>query len=282
MNNVKNDALMNNLSEEIQRLKDYLLNDLFSLKITCITAFGNCVRNATTVPNYSDVDIVAYSDMVSYENIDLILRTIYGSYKDFCDKPPRFITDSIAPRIEWFMRINDVKFDLNLMPTYLPGYERMMVDPVHDTVDIIIGAMYLNAITLHGEIPFRQLVESEMIPFYNDELRLNRMKILGGRIDEQLSIIEGIQDGDGENVLYYTFKTQAYVTKWIFIACRKYPLDAQRHLGTQLAGLECMSSEEIESIMLKNGENIKAIVWNFIKGTREVMIRLGRPSEVEE
>ena len=230
----------------------YLKNILAPFQISAAIAFGSLVRGENTASAHSDIDIVAYSALFVRENAQQCLELIESLGGDFRDKAPLFLEDFISPRIEFFLRIGDTVFDINIFPTELGGYEKRFTNAVHDSLDLVIGAMYQEASLLFGEIPFEQLLKKEFFPFYCDELRAARMEQLEMRIRSGINKIEYAIRCGHDNPLYQIYKTRTYLIKWMFINARKYPVDYNRYLRRQLTQSLNVPEHTIDCLLLKN------------------------------
>lgn len=148
----------------------------------------------------------------------------------------------------------------------------MATNVVHDSVDIVIGAMYQRAVILCGKIPFENLVEKEFIPFYSDKLRTARMQMLAARINDLLLHIREKLTVLNPDVFSYVLKVRAYFLKWLFIHNRKYPIDVNNHIEYQLKEYISMSQESIDSLMLKQGSSIFDVVNRFVNTVYKCML----------
>lgn len=228
----------------------YLKDTLHHLQIVGAIVFGSLVRKEQTASPHSDVDIVAYSPVFTRETAQEHIILIQAKGGNFLDKAPLFLEDFISPRIEFFLRLGETTFDINLFPTELGGYAQRYTNVVHDSLDVVIGAMYTEARLLFGEIPFAQQIETEFLPFYSDELRKIRMELLKSRILAGIQKIKDSIDNGQEDILYQVYKTRTYLIKWMFINARKYPVDNSRYLHRQLKEVLGLREDTIQSLLL--------------------------------
>ena len=249
---------------QLKRLENYLKFSLTELEIHSAVIFGRAARIEQSNDIYRDIDIVAYSDIFSREKSQECISIIEQIGGDFLDKKPIFLEDFISPRIEYFYVIDDTIFDINIFPPYLSGYNNMETNVIHDSVEVIIGAMYQNAISLFGTTPFESLLKQEFIPFYNETSREKRLQLLEKRLRSSIFNIQHLIMQGEVNLLPYIYKTRTYFIKWLFINARIYPIDLNRYLEKQLIEMLHIPIQDVDSLMMI-GENISVANENFIK-----------------
>lgn len=108
---------------EIQELINYFIRELSFLNISCIKVFGSATNDELFVKNSSDIDIIAYTNCLNYQDVTEIIRKIKLIGGNFVDKQPLFLKDFINARIEFNLKINDALFDINIFPNEIYGYE---------------------------------------------------------------------------------------------------------------------------------------------------------------
>lgn len=248
----------------------YLKDTLQSLQIISAIVFGSIVRREKTASPHSDIDIVAYSPVFTREIASEHVAFIQETGGDFLDKVPLFLEDFISPRIEFFLRLGETIFDINLFPAELSGYSQRYINATHDSLDVVIGAMYTEAWLLFGEVPFAQLIETEFLPFYCDELRKARMDQLEKRIHAGLRKIRDSIDNGQEDLLYQIYKTRTYLIKWMFINARKYPVDYSRYLHRQLTEIIGLSEEATQSLLL-SGDSLAEAYSLFVDTASQII-----------
>ena len=225
MKNLKDVPKLKPYMAEITGLVDYFTQKL-DINAVGIILFGSVIRS-NSQDGSSDIDVVVYCRDFCRENAGKFIRLIENYGGDFFDKPPIFIEDFISPRIEFFYNQGRKLFDINIFPCCLPGYAGRKFNVIHDSLDVVIGAMYEKAVLVYGNVPFEGLLQDEFLPFYSENLRIKRMNLLKRRISAELQKIKGIKEfGDA---LFLIYKMRRYLIKWLFINARKYPIDLDRY-----------------------------------------------------
>ena len=269
MKDYKSSLFLLENQKTVEKLNDYLRKTLGKLAIVGAVAFGSAVRG-NAAGGISDVDIVAYSSYFERETAGACIEIIAGEGGNFSDKAPIFLEDFISPRIEYFYILNGIAFDINIFPITFYSYERNLKDAVHNTLEVQVGAMYENAVLLFGYHPYEQIIQGELLPFYGDEIRKDRMKSLESRITSMMKKIE-LQIGNGaDDLLFLLYKTRNYFIKYLFVRQRKYPVDLERYLREQLDALNVLNDEEINGLLLMGTsreniyDNFKKVIEKFL------------------
>lgn len=251
---------------EITGLIDYFTQKL-NINAVGIILFGSVIRG-NSQDGSSDIDVVVYCRDFCRENAGKFIRLIENFGGDFSDKPPIFIEDFISPRIEYFYKQGRKFFDINIFPCWLPGYAGREFNVVHDSLDVVIGAMYEKAVLVYGKVPFEGLLKDEFLPFYSEDLRIKRMDLLKRRISAELQKIkEIIELGDA---LFLIYKMRRYLIKWLFISARKYPIDTDRYLEQQLHEDLRLEKSQVDSLLLR-ANSLQLAYNNFVELTDYIL-----------
>ena len=253
MRDIQTFSIWNERQEDFCKLTDYLKNVLSELCITGAIVFGSQLRSEDTCTDSSDVDVVAYSGLFDRESGQKWIDYICRQGGDFEDKEPLYLEDFITGRIEYLYRIGNTTFDVNLFPTRLGGYEKRYSSVAHDSLELVIGAMYIHAGRLFGEIPFETLLNEEFLPYYSDDLRCTRMAQLEARVRSGLAKCRSALQNGHSNLLYQVYKTRGYLVKWLFIQARIYPVDLDRYLERQLSEVLGLPMETVDALLLRSG-----------------------------
>lgn len=251
-------------------LRNYLIHTLEKLQIIGAIAFGSTVRSECSNMTNSDVDIVAYTALFTRETAQQCMDIITSQGGNFLDKAPLFLEDFISERIEFYYFIGHTTFDINIFPTQLGGYKNRYTNSTHDSLDVVIGAMYLEAGLLFGKVPFEELLKDEFLPFYCDELRKARMIQLEYRIRLSIVKIQNSFQNERSNLLYHIYKTRSYLIKWMFINARKYPVDLERYLNRQLSEVLEIPKGTTEVLLLEN-DSLEDAYQKFIVVTEQIL-----------
>lgn len=250
-------------NKEIKKLINYLKNSLNDLNIESAIIFGSATNNYFFQDSKSDIDVVAYSTTFSLSNVNKFVDIIEKTQGDFLDKKPIFLSDFISPRIEYFYKINDITFDINIFPAYFYGFENIETNVIHDSIDVVIGAMYENAILLFGESPIEKTIEKNAMPFYNEKIREKRLSLLKERIIKINNSINKKIKNDNIDILKELFKSRKYFIKFLFIKNRKYPIDLNNFIKYQLENKLNFDVDKI-NILLFKGNSIFDIANRYI------------------
>lgn len=261
--------------EELEHLKSYLKKDLSKLNINAAIIFGSATNNELYTEKKSDIDIVAYSKSFSLNKIDYFIKIINEVGGEFLDKSPIFLSDFISPRIEFLYKINDLTFDINIFPSYFYGYKNIETTAAHDSIDIVIGAMYENAVKLFGKSPIEQTIKKHALPFYNNNIRLKRMMQLKDRIIRLNSSIKNKIETDNIDILKELYKSRGYFLKFIFIKNKKYPIDLNNYVEYQLRKYLNYDKNSI-NILLFKGDSIKDVANKYLNYVDEEIISGGK------
>ena len=270
MRDIQTYSIWNTRREDFCRLSDYLKHTLSELCIMGAIVFGSQLRSEDTCTDSSDVDIVAYSKLFNRETGEKWIKYICGQGGDFVDKEPLYLEDFITGRIEFLYRIGDTTFDVNLFPANLAGYERRYSSAAHDSLELVIGAMYVQAGRLFGEIPFEDILKEEFLPFYSDDLRCTRMAQLENRVRSGVRKSRNALQIGHSNLLYQIYKTRGYLVKWLFIRARVYPVDLDRYLERQLTEVLALPWKTVDALLLRNGTVMYACN-EFLKTAEELL-----------
>lgn len=246
------------------RIIQYLTQELAPLNVECISLFGSSIHKMGRREHYNDLDLCAYTRNLVYTDIVHILNIIKDAGGDFQDKPPRYIADSIIPRIEWLIVIEGVVVDVNLLYYDETFINTASFDPVHDSFDVVLGAMYFHAEVIYGTHPYDSF-QSLIMPFYSESLRKYRTIILANRAIKFYNLIKRELEEDNGSLLYYLYKERYYIAKLMFIVHRVYPIDYDRYLYRQLLELEGISKEDAKIISLTNKCPINELAEKFLR-----------------
>ena len=254
---------------EIQELINYFIRELSFLNISCIKVFGSATNDELFVKNSSDIDIIAYTNCLNYQDVTEIIRKIKLIGGNFVDKQPLFLKDFINARIEFNLKINDALFDINIFPNEIYGYELIRESVLHDALDIFFGGMNLYSIDLFGKFEPLEKIKSEIYPFYSNDIRNDRLLIIEDRLKRLIiKIEEKLKNGDND-VFEYILKSRAYFVKWLFIYNKVYPLDIYKHLPYQLSNFLNLDKKDIDTILLSGNRLVNDLSMEYIEFIKE-------------
>lgn len=261
---IDKDSILNNYSEAITDVVNYLKHDLRELEISSAIIYGSSTYGNVFIDGVSDIDIIAYTDKMSTMHPSEIIEFLKRNNDNFKDKEPVLYIDHIGYRIEFYLQHPDISFDITLLPLSIPGFEKRETDASYDSLEMIIGALYENSVVLFGDIPCCDMVQKEYFPFYDDELRHKRLKILTKRIISYTKRVEILTEKKDPNLLDHLYKTRNYFLKWLYIYKRKYPVNLSKHLNYQLEKLG-LSTKEIEVLQFLGSGSLYEMATKYLE-----------------
>lgn len=270
MRKIEEHAIYEKRQDDFHELAKYFQYSLQEMSFDGAIVYGSVIRNELTSSDFSDIDVVAYSQLFSRESARQLMKYFEVKTCFFYDKSPIFIEDHVSERIEFSTRFGNTVFDISIFPTELCGYLHRYTNTIHDRLDVVIGSMYLNAYLLFGEIPFEPLISEEFIPFYSDDLRCARLQQLKDRILSCLNKIDVAISRNEDDLLHQIYKTRSYLVKWMFINSRKYPVDCNRYLRRQLSQELQVPNETIDCLLLNN-DSLHMAYRQFVKKARDII-----------
>lgn len=246
---------------EVER---YLKEDLKALKIQSALIYGssvypNCFKDGT-----SDIDICAFTDVMNEKRPDEICSVVRASHESFKDKPPVFMDDYIARRIEFYIQRPDISFDITLLALQIPRIDKMLMMPVNDGIDMVLGAFYQHGVPLFGQIPGREWFFKNAYPFYKDELRQARLEIIEKRLDIYLKRVQDYAVEKNPDTFDHFLKTRALFLKWLFIHKKKYPVCLHKHLDYQLGCILKLPAVEKDILLCHNQVPVSQAIGAFL------------------
>lgn len=252
------------------QLNTYLQTSLAALQFTGAVAYGSVMRLENTYSKFSDIDIVAYSDLFSRESAQNWIDLVAANSPDFFDKAPIYIEDHVTARIEFSIQLGGTVFDVSIFPSELSGYRNRYTNTLHDRLEVVIGSMYENGYLLFGAIPFEPLLQKEFLPFYGDDLRTARMQQLEARLQLSLRKLElAVKKGE-DDLLCQIYKSRSYLIKWMFIHAKKYPVDCNRYLNRQLSQILQIPEATIDALLLNSG-SLDLAYCRFLQSARNIL-----------
>ena len=257
--------VLNKRKKQLMELKKYFLSDLKELDMQSIMIFGSSTNPILFDEKNSDIDIIAYTNLLERKNIDYLLQYLNNKGGNFKDKQPIYIEDFITPRIEYFYNIDGVDFDINIFPNTIWGYNEIKTKVLHDAIDIFFGGMNKYAIPLYGQFEPLEKIKNEIYPFYSDDIRESRLDILENRIINILNKIKNKLQNNERDVFEYILKTRTYFIKWLFIYNRIYPIDLYKHLEYQLLEMLKLDKTEVDTILFRVDERPKQMILKYIE-----------------
>lgn len=235
----------------IEFVKHYIQYTLKDLECNSAVVYGSSTLDGGFIDGHSDIDICAFTDKVEELGLDKILEyVVRTTHADFIDKKPTILCDSIADRVEFYIRHYQISLDITITTSKIIKNDDICDTSVYDSFDVLLGALYEHSIVLFGELPYYHEIKNNYFPFYSDEIRRKRLIVLSSRIKRYNSIIELLLKEKNYDLIDYLFKSRSYFFKWLFIYERKYPISLSKHIGIQLSSILNLPKQEIETLML--------------------------------
>ncbi len=256
----------------LKDIKKYLQSDLKYLDFQAAQIYGSSTYAFGFKEGISDIDICVYTDKMGKIPDHQIVDLINKSGIDFKDKQPTIIDDYIAHRIEFYIDHPDIPFDITILRPEIPRVENVGSAASYDSIDMIIGALYQHGVPLFGEIPERKRVEKEFLPFYNDDLRKQRLDILGNRLKTYTQRVEVLTEEKDPDILDHLYKTRNHFIKWLFMYKRKYPVCLHKHLTYQFDQILKLPKEEQEILFFNKNQNIYDSAKEFLSLSKKYYI----------
>ena len=253
-------------------IKRYLLEDLRELDIQAAQIYGSSTYGQGFRDGVSDIDICVYSDKMGTIPDEKIVDIVNKSGFDFRDKQPTIIDDYIAHRIEFYIDHPDIPFDITILRPEIPRVDNVSKTSSYDSLDMLIGALYQHGVPLFGEIPEKQRVEREFLPFYSEKLRQQRMDILGKRLSGYTKRVEMLTEDRDPDILDHLYKTRNHFIKWLFMYKRKYPVCLHKHLTYQFNQILHLPKEEQEILFFSKNQNIYDSAQDFLNLSKKYYI----------
>ena len=106
---------------EISKILEFLDNlNLFN--IDCALVYGSAYNEEMFTKN-SDIDLLIMNSNFSSMNLQEICRKLQTTGLNFAEKNPTIIDDVMCKRIEFYIQLENVKFDITLCPGLIPKRE---------------------------------------------------------------------------------------------------------------------------------------------------------------
>lgn len=259
-------------TKALEDVKQYLQVDLKELDFQAAQVYGSATYGFGFKDGISDIDICVYTDKMGKIPDEQIVKIVNKSGFDFKDKQPTIIDDYIAHRIEFYIDHPDIPFDITILRPEIPRVENIGKTASYDSVDMIIGALYQHGVPLFGEIPEKKRVEKEFLPFYNDNLRRQRMDILGKRLSTYTKRVEMLVKERDSDILDHLYKTRNHFIKWLFMYKRKYPVCLHKHLTYQFDNILQLPMNEQEVLFFSKNQDIYASAEDFLNLSKKYYI----------
>lgn len=243
-------AILDSYKTELEFAQNFFLDDLSDLRLTSGIIYGSSTYEQGFIEGVSDIDICVYSELMNTLPANEIVKTICNSSKDFLDKMPYAIDDNIGRRIEFYVRTPKVVLDITLFSPGIPNISKIEINACRDGIDMLISALYIHGVSLFGEVPHKEFVSENLIPFYSDGIRRKRLSQLCNRLATYSKRLEVLIHLRSRDIIDTIYSYRHYFLKWLFIYNRMYPLSLYKHLEYQMNTVLILREAEINTLML--------------------------------
>ena len=255
------------IPEKHKHTLDFFINNLQTSKIasSAVTVFGSATRPDSFINEYSDIDLCIHSKFTKLPEGIKLFEEEMSNLDCKIIMPPRAIVDYQGPRIESFIDVEDVVFDLTWIPLGIPKVGNSTYEVLQDNFELHIGSIYIRGVTLWGEIPTLKIVQDEFIPFYGYQLQNDRMNILMQEIRKKRDSLKRLIEKKELNIFSILRKLQKIFLQWLFISQKQYAWSYDKEINRQLDEILGLKSTLIKKIVCIEGKNIYEIAENFLK-----------------
>ena len=259
--------------DTVEQLTDILQNRLGGVGIKSAIFFGSSTFGGNCfTEGVSDLDVCAFTDKIRPENYGEILNEVNENIPHaFLDKPPVVLNDHIAERVEFYLEFPQVNADITIMAPGLPRLNQVHETAAHDSLELLFANFYEHSVPFIGEVPLKDEIERDFLPFYSDELRRQRLDTLASRVEKNNERARDAIAGGRDDTLDSIYKSREYFLKWLFIYNRKYPLSLRKHLKYQFDELLHLPQEEIATLQFTDGESLTDQAGAYVGLTQQYL-----------
>lgn len=244
---------MKNREQKEAFITTFLQETLSEIPITCAIEYGSSVNEEIYTEGISDMDIIAFVDEMNEAKAEEMIRIITFSRADYMDKQPIYFNDGIAKRVEFYLKHDGDIYDVTLLSKNFPMYETRYETACYDSFEILAGALCKYNKVLFGEMPYKTWGKENFLPYYAEDLRHVRMKILNNRLQGYMRRLEQNYRTKQEELMDMTYKARNYFLKYLFIYYKEYPVSLCKHLRWQFQTLLHLPKEEMEALLFEKG-----------------------------
>lgn len=228
-----------------------------------IVLIGSATQSKDFKVGQSDLDLCIYSDEIFEHKDSLpIIEKRIGPFEDILMNP-RYLFDYAGERIESFASYNNVMIDLTWLPTTLPYIGKSFYDVPQDFLEIHIANIFQYGKLIFGDIPNQEHINQKFFPYYDENLRQARSKILEEMISSKIDNLQRRILNKDLEIFHNIESLRRLFFQWLFLREKQYPISYDKHLLNQLNKLN-LSKKEQEDILCLTGSNIFNIADNFL------------------
>ena len=246
---------------DIEKLID-VLNSVKALKYDGILIYGSAYNEKLFSKN-SDIDLLVMCKDFDYLDLNEICKNLESKNLDFKEKNPMIIDDIMCKRIEFYVKFDKIKLDVTICPGLIPTSDTLIKNAWYDYFESLMGGVYLRNKIIYGSIPDIEIFKKYYYPFYDEELRENRLNVLVERLQNINNLLHYYIDTNNPDIFDYINKYKKYFIKFLFIYYRTYSWTPEKHIHYQLSEYLNLSEQEINTICFIDG-NIKNLIHNYV------------------
>ncbi len=258
--------------EALQHCKKIFENELDGLEAREIFLFGSATYPGCFDPETSDLDILILTNEATPKNLDSIANAVFDRLKDteVWGKRPCVIRDGAGNRVEFSIVSQGVVLDCTVMNVLLPSAEELKYTAVHDSADVLIGAIVKKGVMISGDRLYLKRLATQYLPFYSDALRAKRLETISNYLAPKETRIRKMLESNNSEAIDYFFRYREILLKWFFCYYRFYPVNLHKHLRYQFEQLRKNIDEpELGSIgqrtlMLERPQPIQVNISDFL------------------
>ena len=258
-------ASLYNCYEALEYCREFFTKSLNEFKISLVVLFGSATYPGCFSFETSDLDILVLTDLPVDDLDDIAKAVAERASFDESYKKPVVIRDQVGVRIEFLLLHNGIAIDCTIMSSLLPDRESLMETAVYDSADVLMGAIVKRGIVIAGDGGKLEEIGSKYEPYYDDELRAERLKILENYLQPKVvRIKELLKDGSPEAIDYF-FRYRTIFLKYIFCFLKKYPVSYHKHLDYQTSEILSLSEKDKNIFLLNSSDSWRDNIGNFIE-----------------
>ena len=176
------------------------------IKYDSISLYGSFVNKELFEPGLSDIDIIFMSNNFLETNLEQVCDNLINLGIDFKEKKPTIIEDNLCRRIEFYYNNSVIPIDVTICGGLIPTNDKLIKGAWYDSIETLIGAIYLYGNTIYGRIPDYDTFFKNYYPFYDSDLRNIRLDVLRKRLLESNKRLELLLLKEDKNILDFIIK----------------------------------------------------------------------------
>ncbi len=245
--------IIDQYEQELKETKK-VIDSIKSFHYDSITLYGSAYNDKTFVNDLSDIDLIIMSKDFENMNLNKIIYELKSMGINFREKEPQIIIDSLCKRIELYIQYEKISIDLTLCGGLIPSKESLMKNAWYDSFEALMGGIYIHSKTLFGTIPDFELFKKEFNPFYNEEIRKARLKIVAEKLESYNKKIKYNYELKNNETVDNLIKARKFFMKLLFIFYKQYYWSPEKHIRYQLDSYLNLDNDTKDKITLSKGD----------------------------